>query len=399
MNSSNKNTYPDLWSNFMSGSIDNLKAKSLYRKLRIIDYPVSTRLTIDNRSIVLFSSNDYLGLANNLRMKEAAAKAVMTWGTGSGASRLISGNSSLYKNLEEEVAHFKKSESALVFSSGYSANAGVISSLAQESDLILSDVLNHASIIDACKLTKARIETYPHCDADYIKDYLDNSPRQAKVLVVTDGVFSMTGELAPIPKLYKICEEYGALLIVDDAHATGVMGSHGGGTLDYFNMNEPAIVQVGTFSKALGGLGGFVAGSNLLIDFIVNQARSLIYSTALPPSVLASNIEAIRIVQQDSSLRKKLFDLIKHMRDGLTRLGFPVFSIPTPILPIVTGDVSETLSIAQYLWDKGFYVPPVRPPTVTPGQSCLRISLSALHTKEDIESLLWAIETYYKAGS
>lgn len=399
MNSINNNIYPDLWSCFMSGSLDNLKAKGLYRKLRIMDSSASTRLTIDKKNIILFSSNDYLGLANNLRLKETAAKAIMTWGTGSGASRHISGNSLLYKNLEEEVACFKKSESALVFSSGYSTNAGVISSLAQEGDLILSDELNHASIIDACKLTKAMIETYPHCDFEYVKHFLNTSVKGKKVIVVTDGVFSMTGELAPVPKLYEICKNYEALLIIDDAHGTGVLGPNGGGTLDYYGMNEPGIIQVGTFSKALGGLGGFVAGTDLLIDFIINHARSLIYSTALPPSVLASNCEAIRIIKKDSSLRIKLFDLINYLRDGLMRLGFPVYSIPTPILPIVIGDVSETLIIAQYLRDKGFYVPPIRPPTVMPGESCLRISLSALHTKEDIEGLLWAIETYYKAGS
>ncbi|MBU3949887.1 MAG: 8-amino-7-oxononanoate synthase [Proteobacteria bacterium] len=383
----------------MSESLNDIKAKGLFRKLRVLDNSVSTRVKINNRTVVLFSSNDYLGLANDLRMKEASAKAVLSWGTGSGASRLISGNTTLYTKLEEAVARFKKSESALVFPSGYSANAGVISSLAQEGDLILSDALNHASIIDACKLTKAKVVTYPHCDVDFVKDYLDNSQKPKKVLVVTDGVFSMTGELAPIPQLCKICKQYGALLMVDDAHGTGVTGPEGRGTLDYYNLNEPGIVQVGTFSKALGGLGGFVAGSNLLIDFIINHARSIIYSTALPPSVLASNCEGIRIISEDSSLRIKLFELINQLRDGLVSLGFPVFPVPMPIIPIVIGDVSETLSVAQYLWDKGFFVPPIRPPTVMPGESCLRISLSALNTTEDIDRLLWAIKAYYKKGS
>ncbi len=396
MNFQNKNKYPDSWSSFMSESLNDLKAKGLYRKLRVIDNSVSTRVTVDNRTIVLFSSNDYLGLANDTRMKEASASAALSWGTGSGASRLISGNTSQYTMLEEAVAGFKKSESALVFSSGYSANAGVISSLAGEGDLILSDALNHASIIDACKLTKAKVLAYPHCDTDFIINYLDNSPIHKKVLVVTDGVFSMTGELAPIHKLYSICKQYDALLMIDDAHGTGVIGHEGRGSLDYCNMNDAGIVQVGTFSKAIGGLGGFVTGSNLLIDYIINNARSLIYSTALPPSVLASNLEGIRIAQKDTSLRKKLFDLINQMRAGLTRLGFPVFHIPTPILPIVIGDVSETLLVSEYLWDKGFFVPPIRPPTVMPGESCLRISLSASHTKEEIESLLLAIEEYYK---
>ncbi|MGB5158903.1 8-amino-7-oxononanoate synthase [Desulfobacterium sp. N47] len=383
----------------MSDSLNDLKSKGLYRKFRVLDNSVSTRVNIDNRTVVLFSSNDYLGLASDLRMKEASSKAALSWGTGSGASRLISGNTTLYTKLEEAVASFKKSESALVFPSGYSANAGVISSLAQEGDLILSDALNHASIIDACKLTKAKVVTYPHCDTDFVKDYLDNSQKQKRVLVVTDGVFSMTGELAPIPQLCKICKQYGVLLMVDDAHGTGVTGPEGRGTLDYYNLNEPGIVQVGTFSKALGGLGGFVAGSNLLIDYIINHARSLIYSTALPPSVLASDCEGIRIISEDSSLRIKLFELIHQLRDGLVSLGFPVFPVPMPIISILIGDVSETLSVAQYLWDKGLYVPPIRPPTVMPGESCLRISLSALNSAEDIERLLWAIKAYYKKGS
>lgn len=399
MNFSDKYIYPDSWTSFMSESLNDLKAKGLYRKLRVLDNSVSTRVKSNNRTVVLFSSNDYLGLANDLRMKDASTKAVLSWGTGSGASRLISGNTTLYTKLEEAVARFKKSESALVFPSGYSANAGVISSLAQEGDLILSDALNHASIIDACKLTKAKVVTYPHCDVDFVKDYLENSQKPKKVLVVTDGVFSMTGELAPIPQLCIICKQYGALLMVDDAHGTGVTGPEGRGTLDYYNLNEPGIVQVGTFSKALGGLGGFVAGSNLLIDFIINHARSIIYSTALPPSVLASNCEGIRIISEDSSLRIKLFELINQLRDGLVSLGFPVFPVPMPIIPIVIGDVSETLSVAQYLWDKGFFVPPIRPPTVMPGESCLRISLSALNTTEDIDRLLWAIKAYYKKGS
>ncbi len=394
----NKKTDANSWADFFSTSLKKLKNEGLYRQLRVMESPVSPSVTIDGCSFLLFCSNDYLGLATDSRMKAAAAKAALSWGTGSGASRLISGNISLYRNLEKAVVDFKQTEAALIFSSGYAANVGVISSLVKEGDLILSDALNHASIVDACRLSKAQIQVYPHGDVNYVKNYLSGRTTSGKVLVVTDGVFSMTGDLAPLPKLNKICRKYRALLMVDDAHGTGVIGPKGGGTLDYFNMDDLEIVQVGTFSKALGGLGGFVTGSFQLIDFLINNARPLIYSTALPPAVLASNYEGIRIIQTDPSHRETLAELVSYMRDGLVRLGFQLSPWLTPILPIVIGDVTETILIAQYLWRKGIFVPPIRPPTVPQGKSCLRISLSALHTRSDLDRLLLAIEDYYKMG-
>lgn len=399
MRSVNKKKGPDSWSHFLSMSLDRLRDRGLYRQLRLIDSPVAPSVTIDGRPFLLFCSNDYLGLANNSRMKAIAAETALSWGTGSGASRLISGNNSFYCNLEQAVTGFKETEAALIFSSGYTTNVGVITSLVDRGDLILSDALNHASIVDACGLSKARVQIYPHGDIDALKNLLDGRPATGKALVVTDGVFSMTGDLAPLPELDKICRKYGALLMVDDAHGTGVIGPKGSGALDYFNMDGQGIVQVGTFSKALGGLGGFVAGSSQLIDYLINYARPLIYSTALPPAVLASNREGIRIIQTEPSHRERLSSLISYMRDGLGRLGFQVSPWPTPILPIVIGDVEETISIAQHLWDKGIFVPAIRPPTVPQGESCLRISLSALHTPADLDRLLMAIEDYYKKGS
>jgi len=323
----------------------------------------------------------------------------LSWGTGSGASRLISGNNSFYYDLEKAVGGFKETEAALIFSSGYTTNIGVITSLVNNGDLILSDALNHASIVDACSLSKARVKIYPHGDIDALKNLLETAPPSGKTLVVTDGVFSMTGGLAPLPELDKICREYGALLMVDDAHGTGVIGPKGGGAIDYFNMDGREIIQVGTFSKALGGLGGFVTGSSRLIDYLINFARPLMYSTALPPAVLASNREAIRILQAEPSHREKLSFLVRYMQNGLERFGFKISPWPTPILPIVIGDVKETLAIAKHLWDKGIFVPAIRPPTVPQGESCLRISLSALHTPTDLDRLLMALEGYYKKGS
>jgi len=390
---------PDSWPQYLATALERLKAGGLYRRLRLIDSPVAPAVTIEGRPFLLFCSNDYLGLATHPRMKAAAAEAVMSWGTGSGASRLISGNNALYGRLERAVAGYKEAEAALIFSSGYATNIGVITSLAGRGDLILSDALNHASIVDACGLSRARVEVYPHGDIDALKNLLEAGPASGRTLVVTDGVFSMTGELAPLPELDRICRDYGALLMVDDAHGTGVIGPNGGGALDYFNMDGRGIVQVGTFSKALGGLGGFVAGSSRLIDYLINYARSLIYSTALPAAVLASNREGIRIIQTEPSHREKLGTLVNQMRGGLGRLGFQVSPWPTPILPVVIGDVGETLSIARHLWDNGIYVPAIRPPTVPRGESCLRVSLSALHSPADLDRLLAAFEAYYRKGS
>lgn len=386
----------DPWAPFFSTSLGSLKEDGLYRQLRIMGSPVAPKVSIDGKPFLLFCSNDYLGLANDARMKSVAAETALSWGTGSGASRLISGNCSFYKELEEAVAVFKETDAALVFSSGYATNLGVISSLVEADDLILSDSLNHASIVDACRLAKAQVRVYPHGDVDDLKACLADRPVSGKVLVVTDGVFSMTGDIAPLPELHNVCRAYGALLLVDDAHGTGVVGANGGGSLDYFNMDGQGIVQIGTFSKAIGGLGGFVAGENQLVDFLINCARPLIYSTALPPAVLAANREGVRIIQTDPSLRKRLYRRITHMRAGLERLGFQLPSRPTPILPLVIGDVRETVLAARHLLDRGIFVPPIRPPTVPPGESCLRISLSALHDTADLDTLLQALADYYK---
>lgn len=389
----------DSWPEFLSTALSDLRDKGLHRQLRVVDPPISTHVTIGTRSYLIFCSNDYLGLANDSRLKEVATRALKSWGTGSGASRFISGNISIYNDLEAEAAHFKQTEAALVFSSGYTTNVGVISSLVDEGDLILSDALNHASIVDACRLSRAKIEVYPHADYLYIENFLAGEPEAGKVLVVTDGVFSMTGDLAPLPELHASCSKYGALLMVDDAHGTGVIGPKGRGILDYFRMGTSDIVQVGTFSKALGSLGGFVAGSTLLIDFITNHARPLMYSTALPPSVLAANREGLRIVQEDSSRRERLSELRRYLEAGLERLGLSVSTGPTPIVPLVIGDVKETLSLAQHLLEKRIFVPAIRPPTVPDGSSRLRISLSALHTETDLDRLFLALDGYYKMGS
>ncbi|RLB13810.1 MAG: 8-amino-7-oxononanoate synthase [Deltaproteobacteria bacterium] len=387
------------WDDFIVSSLHDLEAKGLRRRLKSVTTPVSTRCLIEGRELLLFCTNDYLGLANHPRMKRAAAEAAQKWGTGSGASRLISGNISLYVALEKECASFKETESAVVFSSGYATNMGVISSLLGADDLILSDRLNHASIVDACRLSKARVVAYPHGDVAAVEATLRSRDNKGKALVVTDGVFSMDGDLAPLPDLVKVCAEADALLLVDDAHGTGVLGPKGGGSLDHFGLRPRGIIQVGTFSKALGSLGGFVAATSLITEYLVNRARSLIYSTALPPAILAANREALCIVREDTSLRFRLRRLTHYLKKQMASLGLAIPDQPTPIFPVIIGNAQETVRISNSLIEKGIFVPPIRPPTVPEGQSRLRISLSALHQEQDIDRLVQALGDHFRRGA
>ncbi len=387
------------WAHFLSSYLQDLQGKDLLRRLIPVQSLGSSRAVVAGKEMVLFCTNDYLGLSSDQRMKKAAMSALEQWGTGSGASRLISGNMVLYGQLEADCARFKETGSALVFSSGYSTNIGVITSLVSQGDTILSDQLNHASIVDACRLSRAEVIVYPHGDAHAVESYLKSKNRKGKILVVTDGVFSMDGDLAPLPDLSGLCKDYGALLVVDDAHGTGILGKRGAGTLDYFDIPSEGIIQVSTFSKALGSLGGFVACTKIARQYFVNKARSLIYSTALPPSVLAANIEALRIVQQDPGLRFRLRQLTLRLRKGLEALGIPVPNHPTPIFPIIIGVAGQTVRLSKYLMEKGVFVPPIRPPTVPKGQSRLRISLSASHREEDIDLLVSALSDYFRRGA
>lgn len=387
------------WPDYIVHAIRELKEKGLYRQLKILDSAPGAAVKVGRRSVLVFCSNDYLGLATDPRMKTAAVRAVRTWGTGVGASRLISGNITLYRTLEQAVSKLKRVEAALVFSSGYATNVGVITSLAGPGDLILSDALNHASIVDACRLSRAEIAVFPHRDVHALESLLRRTRVQGRVMIVTDGVFSMDGDLAPLPELSALSRQYGALLVVDDAHGTGVIGPNGGGIFDHFGLKDPAALQVGTFSKALGSLGGFAVASAEMVDFLVNHARSLIYSTGLPPSVLAANAEALRIVVEEPNRRKHLHRLAGYLRQALAPLGFSPVDGPTPIIPLVVGEAEEAVRLSAYLWDEGIFVPPIRPPTVPEGQSRLRVSLSALHRQEDVDRLVYAIKDYFRQGS
>src|SRR3990172_2769199 len=291
---------------FINDELDRLRSEGLYRELKIIEGEQGARVRIGGREVILLSSNNYLGLASHPEIKKAAVSAIEKYGCGSGASRLISGSMELHKELEEKIASFKKTESAILFNSGYTANLGVLSSICGKGDVIFCDKLNHASIIDGCLLSGAELKRYPHKDIDALErlikltpPYIKGGARGGKKrLIVTDGIFSMDGDIAPLREIVRLAKRYSAILMIDDAHATGVLGKNGRGTVEYFGLNDSIDIIMGTLSKAVGSFGGFVAGRKKLIEFLVNKARSFIYTTSLPPSVIASSISAIDIIEK-----------------------------------------------------------------------------------------------------
>jgi 8-amino-7-oxononanoate synthase len=326
-------------------------------------------------------------------MIEKTKEAVDQFGTGMGASRLVSGNHFLHHRLEEELALFKETEKALVFSSGYLTHLGTIPSLMGPEDLIFSDALNHASIVDACRLSRARIMIYAHGNVEDLKAKLAMTPRPpgSKILIVTDGVFSMDGDLAPLAELLALAEENEALVLVDDAHATGVLGPGGKGSAAYWNIESDHLLTMGTFSKALGALGGFLAGSAILVEFLKNKARTLFYSTALPPSVCASVLTALTILKEEPFRLDRLRENIHFFQKGLMALGVKPHNFAVPIFPLVIGSEEKTLAVSKALTDQGIFVPAIRPPTVPENESRLRISLMATHTREQLDYLLDAL--------
>ncbi len=371
--------------------LKELKQKDLLRAMRKIDSAQGPRVLIEGREIILLSSNNYLGLANHPRVKEAAIRAIERYGFGSGASRLISGNMSLHEELEERLARFKGVESALIFNSGYTANTGVIPAIAGIGDFIYSDELNHASIIDGSRLSRAEIRVYPHKDMNALEDLLKKEKGQGRKLIITDTVFSMDGDIAPLKEIYDLSRMYDAILMIDEAHATGVLGKKGRGAIEHFNLKDNDIIQMGTLGKALGTFGAYIAGSKELINYLISKARSFIYTTSLPPSVLAAAIEAINIIEEDGSLLKRLWDNRKRFIESLHSSGFDTLRSETPIIPVFIGDAHKAIKMAEFLFEQGIFAPAIRPPTVPEGRSRIRTTVMATHTKEDIEKAVKAL--------
>ncbi|MBI5048612.1 MAG: 8-amino-7-oxononanoate synthase [Deltaproteobacteria bacterium] len=388
--------------NLIDKELSRLKNAGLYRNLRLIERKQEPRVNIDGKDVILLCSNNYLGLANHPKIKEAAILAIEKYGFGSGASRLVSGNMEPHNELEQRLARFKGTEAALVFNSGYHANIGIITALAGRGDLIFSDKLNHASIVDACILSRAEVKRYPHGDVNALEGLLKkNSELRTpnSKLIITDGIFSMDGDIAPLKELSELADRYGCMLMVDDAHATGVLGSNGKGTLEHFGIDNPnpvlrhngtSIIQMGTLGKALGCFGAYAAGSKKLIDYLINKARSFIYTTSLPPSVCAASIAAIDIIENEPQLRQNLWDRVKFFRDGLKNAGLDIMNSETQIIPVLIGKADKAVQISKNLLDKGIFVQAIRPPTVPDNTSRLRITLMANHSWDDLE---YALET------
>ncbi|MCC6544455.1 MAG: 8-amino-7-oxononanoate synthase [Nitrospirae bacterium] len=377
-----------------------LKDSHLLRVLKRVDSAQSSRIIIEGKEYINLCSNDYLGLADHPSLKEAVIESVKKYGTGAGASRLVSGNMELHETLEGATAQFKGTEDALLFNSGYMANTGIIQALASEGDAIFSDELNHASIIDGCRLSKAKVFIYRHKDAGHLRSLIMQTTEKGnrayrRRIAVTESVFSMDGDIVPLNDIVKVIEEFEGILIVDDAHATGVLGRSGRGSFEHFGVNNSSHIQMGTYGKALGSFGAYAAGTSLLKNYLINKARTFIYTTALPPSVMAASIAALRILQNDEELLEVLWVTTRLFRDGLSALGYNTMQSETPIIPIYVGDTEKALRFSQRLFDEGIYAAPIRPPTVPEGGCRIRTTVTAAHSLEDIER---SIEVFKNVG-
>lgn len=375
---------------FLKEELFNLKQHDLYRHLNTMDDSQASRTMVNGKQCILLSSNNYLGLTEHPELKAAAREAVDLWGTGAGGSRLTTGNFRLHEELEKTIAHFKDTEAAIVLNTGYMANIGTITALTGIEDLIFSDELNHASIIDGCRLSRAKTMIYPHKNTVVLEELLQQAQGYRRLLIVTDGVFSMDGDLAPLPRLVELAEKYNALLMVDDAHATGVLGHRGAGSSEHFGLKGKIPIQMGTLSKAIGSAGGYVAGSHDLIDYLRNKARSFIFSTALPPSVIAAALAAFKILQQNPQILEELHMNAQYLRTGLKQMGFTVLAEESPVIPVLIGDANRTVQMAQQLFSLGVFAPGIRPPTVPPGTSRVRVTVMATHTRDELNKALAA---------
>ncbi len=382
--------------NSLRDNLEQRKRDHLYRNRRVTDSAQGPEMVVDGRSMLTFCSNDYLGLANHPDVIAAFKAGAEQWGVGSGAAHLVSGHSSAHHALEEELAEFTRRPRALLFSTGYMANQGIITALLGRGDAIYEDRLNHASLIDGGLLSRAKFHRYTHNDTESLRQGLARQ-EWGEALVATDGVFSMDGDLAPLPELSRVCAEHKAWLLVDDAHGLGVLGREGRGTLDHFGLGpDEAPILMGTLGKAFGAFGAFVAGSEELVETLIQQARSYIYTTALPPAVAEATRAALTLVKQEEWRRERLRDLITRFRKGAEELGLPLMASETPIQPILAGSAEQALAWSRALEEQGILVTAIRPPTVPEGSARLRITLSAAHSDEQLDRLLGALATLPK---
>lgn len=379
----------------LAAKLAEVERDGLYRQLRSVNGAQDGVVTLEGREVLLLSSNNYLGLANHPALKRAAREAIEHYGCGAGASRLISGNMALHQELEQRLALLKKTETALVFPTGYHANIGAISALMGPEDTILSDALNHASIIDGCRLSHAHVQVFRHCDMTHLAQLLAACPRSGQRLIVTDSVFSMDGDVAPLADIVTLARRYDAWVMVDEAHATGVFGAHGAGVVEELGLESEVEIQMGTLGKALGGFGAYVAGSRELIAWLINRARSFIYTTGMPPAVAASALAALDLVAHEPERRQRLWRNARFLQEGLTRLGYTLGPTRSPILPVLIGDAQAAMALANALLRRGIFAHGIRPPTVPEGTSRLRVTPMATHAHEQLTQ---ALDAFAVAG-
>jgi glycine C-acetyltransferase len=380
---------------YLDRELDALREQGLYRRLRVLDGEQKARTSVDHRSVVNLSSNNYLGLTTHPKLRERALAALQTLGVGTGSVRTIAGTMNIHMELERRLAAFKNTEAAVVFQSGFTANAGTVSSILARDDAIVSDELNHASIIDGARLSRATIKVFPHRDVDAARARLEELPPTQRKLLITDGVFSMDGDLGPLPALCELAEEFGCIMMVDDAHASGVFGRNGRGTVDHFDVHGRVDVQVGTLSKAIGALGGYVAGSRALIEFLCHRARPFLFSTSHPPSVAATCIAALDVLETEPQLIERLWDNTRFFKAGLQSAGFDTGASESPITPVIVGDSALAMTLSDRLFEEGVFAQGIGFPTVPRGRERVRTIVTATHTRDDLQ---FALDCFAKVG-
>jgi glycine C-acetyltransferase len=380
----------------LAGELRSLQEQGLYRRLRILDGEQKASASFDHRSVVNLSSNNYLGLTTHPRLRERALQAVKDLGVGSGSVRTIAGTMAIHMELEATLARFKHTEAAVVFQSGFAANAGTVASILTKEDVIISDELNHASIIDGARLSRAAIKVFPHKDVEAARRILQELPQEQRKLLITDGVFSMDGDVGALPALCDLADEYGCIMMVDDAHASGVFGKNGRGTVDHFGLHGRVDVQVGTLSKAIGALGGYVAGSRALIEFLYHRARPFLFSTSHPPAVAAACLAAIEVLETEPQWIDRLWENTRFFKAGLAALGFDTGLSESPITPVIAGDGALAMKLSDRLFEEGVFAQGLAFPTVPRGKARVRTIVTATHTRDELQ---FALDCFRKVGS
>jgi glycine C-acetyltransferase len=380
---------------FLGAELDTLKQQGLYRHLRVLDGEQQATATFDHKQVVNLSSNNYLGLTTDPRLRERALEAIRDLGVGSGSVRTIAGTMAIHMELERRLAAFKQTEAVVVFQSGFAANAGTVAAVLSKDDVVISDELNHASIIDGCRLSRAAIEVFPHKDIAAARRILARLRAAQRKLLITDGVFSMEGDLGPLPELCALAEEFGCIMMVDDAHASGVFGRNGRGTIDHFGVHGRVDIQVGTLSKALGALGGYVAGSRTLIEFLYHRARPFLFSTSHPPAVAATCIAALDVLEREPQIIERLWENTRFFKAGLQAHGFNTGLSESPITPVIVGDGALAMKLSDRLFEEGVFAQGIAFPTVARDKGRVRTIVTATHTRDELQ---FALDVFAKVG-